>query len=205
MNYKELNDNELIYMCAENNEEATNILIDKYKNCILSILKEYLDEYNIIGIEIADLYQEGLIGLIHAIKTFDEKRDVTFYTYAIKCIKSNLISAMRQTFRMKNRILNNSFPLDKLLDDSNYNYYELFKDESSDPTKLLFIEEEKNELIKTIREKLSNNEKIIFDLRLKGLSNIEVSNLINKNKKYVENALFRINKKYKELTKENNN
>ena len=30
MDYKEINDNELIYMCYENNEEAQNILIDKY-------------------------------------------------------------------------------------------------------------------------------------------------------------------------------
>ena len=46
-----------------NNEEATNILIDKYKSSILSILREYLKEYNVVGIEVADLYQEGLIGL----------------------------------------------------------------------------------------------------------------------------------------------
>ena len=31
----ELNDNELIYMCCENNEEAENLIIDKYKNCIV--------------------------------------------------------------------------------------------------------------------------------------------------------------------------
>ena len=30
MNYKELNDNELVYLCAENNEEAENYLINKY-------------------------------------------------------------------------------------------------------------------------------------------------------------------------------
>ena len=86
MEYKTLNDNELVYLCNENNEEATNILIDKYKSSILSILREYLKEYNVVGIEVADLYQEGLIGLIHAIDSFDEKKDVTFYTYANACI-----------------------------------------------------------------------------------------------------------------------
>ena len=39
MDYRELNDNELIYMCCENNEEAENLIIYKYKNCIVSILK----------------------------------------------------------------------------------------------------------------------------------------------------------------------
>lgn len=199
MEYKTLNDNELVYLCSENNEDATNILIDKYKNCILSTLKEYLKEYNIIGIEVADLYQEGLIGLIHAINTYDEKRDVSFYTYANACIKSSIISAMRQTFRMKNRILNNSYSLDKLIEDTNSTFYDLFMDEKADPDKLILREEEKEDLLNSIRNNLSKNEKVIFELKLKGLSNPEIALLIDKDKKYVENTMYRINKKYKEL------
>jgi RNA polymerase sporulation-specific sigma factor len=201
MDYKELNDNELIYMCYENNEDAENIMIDKYKNCILTILKGFLKEYNIIGVEVADLYQEGLIGLMHAIKTFDKEKDVTFYTYANTCIRSSIISAMRQTFRMKNRILNNSYSLDKLIEDTNHNYYEIFKDNSNEPNNILLKEEENAELINAIESKLSKGELAVFHLKLKGLNNIEIADLLNKNKKYVENTMFRINKKYKELFK----
>ena len=68
MDYKEINDNELIYMCCENNEEAENIIIDKYKNCINQCIKNLMKEYYIVGMEASDLYQEGLIGLMHAIK-----------------------------------------------------------------------------------------------------------------------------------------
>ena len=199
MNYKELNDNELLFLVAESNEEATNLLINKYKNLILSTLKEYLKEYNIIGIEVADLYQEGLIGLLQAINSFDKEKDVTFYTYAKACIKSSLLTAIRKTFRMKNRILNNSFPLDKLIEETNYNYYEIFKDYRNDPDVLLSKEEDENELLDRIKSKLSNNEKTIFELKLKGLSNSEIANLIDKDKKYVENTMFRINRKYKEM------
>ena len=31
MDYKELNDNELVYLCCENSEEAYNTIINKYK------------------------------------------------------------------------------------------------------------------------------------------------------------------------------
>ena len=31
MDYRELNDNELIYLCNENNEDAINLIINKYK------------------------------------------------------------------------------------------------------------------------------------------------------------------------------
>ena len=202
MDYKKLNDNELVYLCSENNEDAVLVMIDKYRNCILNILKEYLKEYDIRGMEIADLYQEGLIGLIHAIKTFNQNKDTTFYTYANACIKNSIVSAMRQSFRKKNNILNNSYSLDNLIEDSNYSFYEIFKDDNSDLSTLLLDKESSDELINKIRAKLSESENEIFELRLKGLSNLEISELLDKDKKIIENTMYRINKKYKELIKE---
>ena len=196
---KELNDNELVYLCNDNNEEAANILISKYKSIILSTIKDYMKEYNVYGIDISDLYQEGLIGLIHAIHTYSESKDTSFYTYALKCIKNNLMTALKKTFRMKNRILNNSYSLDKLIEDTNSNFYDLFIDEKNDPNNLIIKEEENEDLINLLKSKLSKNEKTIFDLKLNGLSNKEISDLIDKDKKFVENTLFRIGKKYKDL------
>ena len=201
MDYRELNDNELVYLCAENNEDAMNLIVNKYKNCILMILKEYLKEYNIIGVEVADLYQEGLIGLMHAIHSYNPTRDVLFYTYANACIRTSLISAIRQTFRQKNRILNYSYSLDKIFEDSGDNLYEILKDESYEPNKLLLSSEDENELINKLKSKLSKSELAIFELRLKGLSNGEIATLIDKDTKYIENSLFRIKRKYKELNK----
>ena len=201
MDYRELNDNELVYLCAENNEDAINLIVNKYKNCILMILKEYLKEYNIIGVEVADLYQEGLIGLMHAIHSYNSTRDVLFYTYANACIRTSLMSAIRQTFRQKNRILNYSYSLDKIFEDSGDNFYEILKDESYEPNKLLLSSEDENELINKLKSKLSKSELAIFELRLKGLSNGEIASLIDKDTKYIENSLFRIKRKYKELNK----
>ena len=201
MDYRDLNDNELVYLCAENNEDAINLIVNKYKNCILMILKEYLKEYNIIGVEVADLYQEGLIGLMHAIHSYNPTRDVLFYTYANACIRTSLMSAIRQTFRQKNRILNYSYSLDKIFEDSGDNFYEILKDESYEPNKLLLTSEDENELINKLKSKLSKSELAIFELRLKGLSNGEISSLIDKDTKYIENSLFRIKRKYKELNK----
>lgn len=201
MDYRDLNDNELVYLCAENNEDAINLIVNKYKNCILMILKEYLKEYNIIGVEVADLYQEGLIGLMHAIHSYNPTRDVLFYTYANACIRTSLMSAIRQTFRQKNRILNYSYSLDKIFEDSGDNFYEILKDESYEPNKLLLSSEDENELINKLKSKLSKSELAIFELRLKGLSNGEIASLIDKDTKYIENSLFRIKRKYKELDK----
>lgn len=199
MNYEELNDNELVYLCSENNEDATIELINKYKSMILIILKDFKKKYKIVGVEITDLYQEGLIGLLNAIDTYDKDKDVTFYTYANACIKASIMTAIRNTFTWKNRILNTSYSLDKMYEDSESNFYGLFKDEREEPNRKLIDREETLELKNKITSKLSDKEKVIFDLKLKGLDNKEIADLIDKDKKYVENTIFRIKKKYKEL------
>ena len=201
MNYDDLNDNELVYLCSENNENATIELINKHKGMILIILKDFLKKYKIVGIEISDLYQEGLIGLLNAIETYDKDRDVTFYTYANACIKSSIITTIRSTFTQKNRILNTSYSLDKMFEDSENNFYEIFKDEREEPNKKLIDHEETVELTNRIKSKLSENEKVIFELKLQGLDNKEIAELIDKDRKYVENTIFRIGKKYKEMEK----
>ena len=183
MNYDDLNDNELVYLCSENNENATIELINKYKGMILIILKDFLKKYKIVGIEISDLYQEGLIGLLNAIETYDKDRDVTFYTYANACIKSSIITTIRSTFTQKNRILNTSYSLDKMFEDSENNFYEIFKDEREEPNKKLIDHEETVELTNRIKSKLSENEKVIFELKLQGLDNKEIAELIDKDRK----------------------
>lgn len=201
MDYKILNDNELVYLCSENNEEATKIIINKYKNYIYQIINEYLKECNIIGVEVSDLYQEGLIGLLNAIHTYDEHKDVLFYTYAGTCIRTSIVSAIRKTFRQKDRILNNSYSLDKIFDESENNLYEVIKDEKNEPNSLLINKENEIELLEKIRSKLSKSELEIFNLKFNGHKNEEIATIIGKDKKYVENTIFRINKKCKEIIK----
>lgn len=199
MDYKELNDNELVYLCCENSEEAYNTIINKYKPIILSTVKQYMKELNIVGSEINDFYQEGLIGLMTAINTYDETKDTSFYTYATKCIKNNMLSSVRKSFSKKSKILNDSYSLDKMIDDSNLDFYDVFSDERSNPLNILFEEEEGKVFLNKLKDMLSSGEREIFDYKILGLSNTEISQKINRSKKYVENTMFRIGKKYREL------
>ena len=98
MDYNSLNDNELIYLCGENNEDAVNLIVEKYKKVILAILKELMQQYNIVGFEISDLYQEGLIGLLNAIHSYKEMKNISFYTYASKCIRNSIFSSIAIRF-----------------------------------------------------------------------------------------------------------
>ena len=53
-----------------------------------------------------DLIQEGMVGLLTAIRTFSRKRDTAFRTYAEICIRSRLHSAIRAAQRDKHSPLN---------------------------------------------------------------------------------------------------
>lgn len=87
MDYKEYNDYELLDYISENNSDANEILYNKYIPLINSIAKSLYKYCKNQGLELNDLCQEGLLGLNYAIKTFDDTKDNTFYTYARTCIK----------------------------------------------------------------------------------------------------------------------
>lgn len=200
VSYIEENDNELLFMIAQDDEESLKVLLDKYKYLVGSIVKKYLPRIEFSGLDEKDLQQEGLIGLMKAIKTFDKNKDVLFFTYANICIESRIKSVLRSESRQKHKNLNTSFSLDMLFNDE-YNLYDVLIDESKDPSKQLLEDEEKKELLGNLKEKLTDFEKNVFDLKLSGLSNGEISLILEKEKRSIENALTRIKLKYKEQSK----
>lgn len=200
LDYKSINDSELLYLVREGNEEAYELIINKYKYIIIHILNETVKNIELVGMEKIDLYQEGLMGLLTAIKNFDDKKDVSFYTFAVRCVKNHIYGSLRLLNRKKSTVLNSSYSLDKLLYENNdISLYEIIKDESSNPNKVFVDVECEKETIESLYEYCSKGEASILRYRLMGLSNNEISKLLDKDKKQIENALFRIGKKYKEL------
>ena len=84
MLYKEYNDFEFISLAHEQNEDAINIIYEKYKPIIVSKCNTYI-KY-IKGIELSDLIQECFIVLNAAINTFNQEKDIIFYTFINLCI-----------------------------------------------------------------------------------------------------------------------
>lgn len=63
---------------------------------VLSIAKRY--QYN--GLELADLVQEGNLGLIHAVEKFDQRQGTKFSTYATWWIRQSITRALADQGRM---------------------------------------------------------------------------------------------------------
>ena len=160
MNYAELNDNELIYYINEHDDEANNIIIKKYEPLIASIATRIINNCPYLGLEKNDLIQEGMIGLNHAIGYYNEQKDITFYTYAKTCIERRLISTAISAQRLKHKNLNDSISFDS--DDGSLDF--ILKDDSTNPENILVEDENTEELISLIKEKLTDFENDVFDL-----------------------------------------
>lgn len=84
-------DLELIKLAKNNDANALNTLIQKYKNIVdIKVTKYYID-----GAEKEDIVQEGLIGLFKAIKNFNIDKDISFKTFANLCIERQIITALK--------------------------------------------------------------------------------------------------------------
>ncbi len=92
MSFKAYNDYELVYMVNENNDEiAFNILLKKYHNYIYKKIHQfffYEKEYD-------DYYQEGVVSLVKAIQSFNQKYNKTFMRYFEVIINRDFINLDR--------------------------------------------------------------------------------------------------------------
>lgn len=71
MDYKDLNDYEVVYMVKENDDDAREIIFNKYIPIVKKIASNYLAYAKLARIEYDDLVQEGLIALNVAINRYN--------------------------------------------------------------------------------------------------------------------------------------
>lgn len=166
---------------AQGDSEAAQAQIIRY---FFPIVRKISRSYFIYGGDYEDIFQEGLIGLMGAIKSYDCEKGGSFINYAKLCINRSIVSAIKQAGRKKHMPLNSSVDLDgsvAALYDS--------------PEDLVLVKERLGLVGRMIDSKLSSFEKKVLNLYLSGLTNMEISSRLGRDKKAVENAIFRIRKK----------
>lgn len=199
MEYNDFNDFELLSYVGEQNEEASEILYQKYQPLITSIAKRvYKQIKNKAGIELSDLTQEGMVGLSYAIRNYDDMNGAMFFTYAKTCIERKIISAVISASRLKHRILNESISLNTEIEHNEQAEIDLYlSDNSMNPELLLMSSEEEIALQKKIYQLLSDQERQILELKVSGFTYQEIAQLLDLNKKKIDNTMQRIRYKLK--------
>jgi len=197
----EYNDYELVALAQESNEEAINILCEKYKPLIEKKAREvYRNSFN-KGIELDDIIQEALIGFEEAINNFDQDNSALFYTFVNLCVDRQLNTLIVRINRDKHKLLNEAVSIDIDKDGDVRDLLNTVTVDNNSPEKRMIKEEEETELINKIKNSLTDFEEEVFDLKLQGFSYKEISNILDKDSKAIDNAIQRIKSKMKNIIK----
>lgn len=176
----------MLQLCSTS-AEAQEILIGRYTK----LVRAYARRFFLLGGDNEDLVQEGMIGLLNAIRQY--QTDVgPFPAYAAVCIKSRLISAVRAASAKKHAPLNESVPIVSA---------DCFPPESVSvsPEDRLIDKELYFEYLATLNKNLSSLEKRVLSAYLDGMSCSEIAESIRKPIKSVGNAVQRIKLKAAEI------
>ncbi len=174
-----LNDNELLYLISENDDVAKEILIEKYKPLIKSIV----NKYNINSFEKEDVYQESMLCLVKAINTYNDIYNMSFNCYFTMLLKRKIVDLIRkETTKV------------------NYSYSDCIDEMVADRSTIL---EEKNIYArKSLSYIFSDFEEQVYYFKYKDkLKPQEIAAKMQVDVKNIYNALRRIKGKMNEKTK----
>lgn len=187
-----MTDEQLASLAKQGDYNAELELFNKYRN----VINKFSRGYFLIGGDVEDLIQEGMIGLYKAIKNYSPDKDASFATFASLCIRRQIQSAIRNASTQKNKLLSSAVPITDEDDDD----YGVFSITSGDrPDEALINRQTNQEIFTGLKKLLSPLEFDVLKHYLAGLSYEQISQKTNLSKKSVDNALSRIKNKLSSL------
>ncbi len=158
-----LNENEekqyLVMLDTSEREEACNKLIEHNIRLVIYIAKKFENS----GVEFDDLISIGALGLIKAVKSFKNEKNIKLATYASRCIENEILMYFRKILKTRND-LSLDEPLNVDYDGNELLLSDLLCLDEDRCDEALEKKEEKNMLLLAI-ENLNENEKLIIKLR----------------------------------------
>ena len=198
--YDRMTDEQLLCDYKNGNQEIMDYLMVKYK----SMVRKKARAMYLLGGENEDLIQEGMIGLIKAVRDFDVTQKTSFSSFAELCVSRQMYSAIEASNRKKHLPLNSyvslyedsaelgegrTLPLIDTIESSKEN----------DPEVLYFGKEYTEAFAEQLKELLSPLENHVLYLHLMGTDYRTIAELLGKSPKSVDNALQRIKTKAQKI------
>ena len=201
-NLSDLSDDELVKSAKKGDDAAIEALVDRYKPHILLKTRTYF----LRGADKEDIMQEGMIGLIKAIRDYNAERQVSFKSFAELCITRQIITAVKAATRQKHIPLNSYIslygnsdgdedraPLDLIDSSTRFN-----------PEEYIIMRENLKKIDEQILKLLSKFEKNVLECYLTGKSYQEISTVLDRPVKSIDNALQRIKRKLEKCSVDDN-
>ncbi|WP_462335224.1 sigma-70 family RNA polymerase sigma factor [Fusobacterium varium] len=176
-------------------EDAIQLIFQTLRQLILYKTKNYFFQDG----DREDVIQEARIGLLKAIKAYNENKKTSFSNFALLCIKRHLITMLKTSSSGKNRILNMAILNSSEIEDDSKITYENRSFNFYNPEEIYLSKEKIKFLNKYLKSHLSPMEKQIFEYMLLGLTYIEISKKTKRDLKSVDNSIHRIKTKIKKF------
>ena len=106
--YAELEDSALQKLAADGDSYAEEELVSRYMRLVRICARPLF----LAGGESEDLIQEGMFGLLSAVRQYNNEHNASFKTFAEWCIRNRLRSAVKSASSLKHDPLNNRVPLE---------------------------------------------------------------------------------------------
>jgi len=184
-------DETLCQLVAGGSREAEEALVTRYNRLVRTCARPFF----LVGGDSEDLTQEGMVGLLKAVREYDASKEASFRTFAEICIRNRLYSVLPPPAPGEAHAHNQSVPLDTPFFDAN-SYTSGTSDLTQrDPEAYLIDREHTAALLSGVRKQLSEFEAKILGYYLDGLSCREIAETVGKPPKSVDNAVQRIRRK----------
>lgn len=191
--YELLADERLVEMFRAGDSGAMDCIMVKYK----SMVRKKARAMYLLGGENEDLIQEGMIGLIKAVRDYEPAKGASFSSFAELCVSRQMYSAIEASKRKKHLPLNSYVSLYEEQDSEHGGSGTVLidtiqSDRVSDPETLYFGKEYAEALMESLKETLSPLENRVLYLHLMGTDYRAIAELLGKSPKSIDNALQRI-------------
>ena len=84
-------------LLEKNDEESKAILIERNLRLVVYIAKKFEST----GIDVDDLISVGAVGLIKAVQSFNNEKNIKLATYASRCIENEILMYLRKVTKQK--------------------------------------------------------------------------------------------------------
>lgn len=159
------------------------ILVERYMNIVR--IKALTTAKRCPSADFDELYSDGLMGLLKAIRYYNEDKGASFATFASRCVDTSMSTCVKKATKNSPTNRDDDFDFDSL------------QDESLSADDIIIEKEENEEFYKKLDRILTDREMSVIDMYIKNFSYQQIGEKLGINEKSVDNALQRAKAKIK--------
>jgi RNA polymerase sporulation-specific sigma factor len=181
---------ELAALSKGGDEDATERIFAACRD----MLKSKANLYFMVGADRDDVLQEGMIGLMYAIRNYDAGAGASFRTFAELCVKRRIINAVKMAGRKKHTPLNDSISINEKPEEAG-----AMIAGGVDPEEIVLYADLLDYVDKNAQAIFSGLEREVWNAYIAGNNAAGIAAMLGRPFKSVDNALTRIRAKIGKL------